>query len=69
MCRDSFTSLCWVNKLSIQSIAASTEKTVEDWSYLKFPSQGKIGYTAYIYRVGRLTRLNIADGIATLLAI
>ena len=42
---------------------------LEDWSYLKLPHHKKIGYTADIYRVGRLTRLNMADRIATPVAI
>jgi NAD-reducing hydrogenase large subunit len=41
---------------------------VESWSYLKFPYYKKMGWPAGVYRVGPLGRLNVAQGITTLLA-
>lgn len=41
---------------------------VEDWSYLKFPYYKPLGYQEGVYRVGPLSRLNVADKISTPLA-
>ncbi|MCD4650794.1 MAG: Ni/Fe hydrogenase subunit alpha [Candidatus Cloacimonetes bacterium] len=48
---------------------------VESWSYMKFPFLKKIGWQGFndgidssIYRVAPLSRLNVADGMATPLA-
>lgn len=41
---------------------------VEDWSYLKFPYYKSLGYPDGTYRVGPLSRINVADSISTPLA-
>lgn len=41
---------------------------VEDWSYLKFPYNKRLGWPDGVYRVAPLARLNIADRISTPLA-
>lgn len=41
---------------------------VEDWSYLKFPYYKPLGYQEGVYRVGPLSRLNVAEKISTPLA-
>lgn len=41
---------------------------VNDWSYLKFPYYKAMGYPDGIYRVGPLSRINVADQISTPLA-
>ena len=41
---------------------------VEDWTYLKFPYYKSLGYPDGTYRVGPLSRINVADSISTPLA-
>ncbi len=41
---------------------------VNDWSYMKFPYYRQMGYPDGIYRVGPLSRMNVADRISTDLA-
>jgi F420-non-reducing hydrogenase large subunit len=41
---------------------------VNDWSYMKFPYYRAMGYPDGIYRVGPLSRINVADRISTPLA-
>lgn len=41
---------------------------VNDWSYLKFPYYKPMGFPEGIYRVGPLSRMNVADRISTPLA-
>ncbi len=41
---------------------------VNDWSYLKFPYYKPMGFPDGIYRVGPLSRMNVADRISTPLA-